>query len=202
MAISVDPATLVITIPQADLTLVSGSLYELDVNAFRLFLKDWEDDPANMGMLDTHRHNTEVTISGVTYARTFEIINNYTVSFDDVDPPYTVRCVGANHNIVDVMNFNSVNLLIGNSAGLQTVVSGSGVTAQDKTDIIDGVWAKALETLTAEEMMRIMLAALAGKRVGLGTATEQYMAQDDVTPRITLTPDANGNGDPTINGAP
>lgn len=193
MAISVDPATLVITIPQTDLTLVSGLLYELDVNAFRLSLKDWEDDPANMGMLDTHRHNTEVTISGVTYARTFEIINNYTVEFEDLDPPYTVRCVGANHNIVDVMNFNSVNLLIGNSAGLQTVVSGSGVTAQDKTDIIDGVWAKALETLTAEEMMRIMLAALAGKVNGAGTGTENFRDQADAKNRITSTVDGSGN---------
>lgn len=62
------------------------------------------------------------------------------------------------------------------------------------------VWGHALEGLTAEEMLRVMLAALAGKRAGLGTATEQYMAQDGVTPRITLTPDASGNGTPVING--
>lgn len=65
------------------------------------------------------------------------------------------------------------------------------------------VWARAIEGLTAEQMLRIMLAALAGKRWGLGTATEQYMGRDGVTPRITLTGfDANGNGTPTINGVP
>jgi hypothetical protein len=63
------------------------------------------------------------------------------------------------------------------------------------------VWAKALEGLSAEEMMRVMLAALAGKRQGLGTATEEYMAQDGITPRITLTPDVSGNGTPVLNGA-
>ena len=97
---------------------------------------------------------------------------------------------------------HQVSLIIGNAAGLITYTSGSGVTAQDKVDIISGVWSKAVEGLTAEETMRVMLAALAGKRQGLGTATEEYMAQDGVTPRITLTPDAAGNGTPTINGAP
>jgi len=46
--------------------------------------------------------------------------------------------------------------------------------------------------------MKVTLAALAGKRAGIGTATETYYAQDDVTPVITLTPDANGNGTPTV----
>lgn len=73
-------------------------------------------------------------------------------------------------------------------------------TAPTAIQIADTVWSKALETLTAEEMMRIMLAALAGKRQGLGTGTEQYMAQDGTTPRITLTPDQYGNGTPTIDG--
>ena len=195
MNITVDPLTQVIFIAQAELTPVSGVLYELDVNALRIALKDWEDDAANISMLDTHNHNAPVVLSGVTYARSFEVINGYTITFEDGQ--YTVRCVGANHNIADVKNANQVSLIVGNSAGLQvvTVVSGSGVTAQDKTDIIDGTWAKVLEGLTAEEMMRVMLAALAGKRTGLGTATETYMAQDGTTPRITLTPDQYGNGD-------
>jgi hypothetical protein len=134
MAISVNSDTRIITIPQADLLFVSGVLYELDVNAFRLELKDWEDDPENMGMLDTHLHNTEVTLSGVTYARIFQVINGYTVTFEHTGGAYTVRCSGANHNLADVTNFDTeVSLIIGNSAGLQTVVSGSGLsTGQDE----------------------------------------------------------------------
>lgn len=122
MALSIDWATKVITVPQADLTLISGSLYELDVDAFRLELKDIEDSEEGMAFPDTHRHNTEVTLSGVTYARTFEIINGYTVTFENGS--YTVRCVGANHNLADVKNVNSVSLIIGNSAGLVVPTGG------------------------------------------------------------------------------
>ena len=70
------------------------------------------------------------------------------------------------------------------------------------TGIPGAVWAKQLEGLTAEEIMRIILAPLAGKREGLGTAIEKYMGQDGVTPRITFSPDAQGNGLPVLNGAP
>jgi hypothetical protein len=132
------------------MTLVSGTpgtgdsqsdpaLYELDVNALRLALKDIEDSEG-MPYPDTHRHNSEVTISGVTYARTFEIINGYTVLFDvSTYDHYSVRFVGANHNIADVRRPNTVSLIIGNSAGLITVSSGSGLSAQQATQLLE-IW--------------------------------------------------------------
>lgn len=131
MTVSINWATRVITIPQADLALVSAGLYQLDVDAFRLALKDIEDSADGVAFPDTHRHNTQVTLSGVTYARTFEIINGYTVTFQDTGTPYTVRCVGANHNIADVKTVNQVSLLIGNSAGLIAVSTGGGPSAVD-----------------------------------------------------------------------
>lgn len=133
--LSINWLTKVIFIPQADLTNLGGGIYELDVNAFRLELKDIEDSEIGQVFPATHQHNTEVTLSGVTYARTVEIINGYTIEFENGS--YTVKCVGANHNIGDVKVVNSVSLLIGNSAGLITVVSGSGVTPTDKQDIAD-----------------------------------------------------------------
>jgi len=134
MPILIDWATKVITIEDDFLTHVSGpvgvgGLYELDVNAFRLALKDIEDDEG-MPYLDTHRHNSEVTLSGVTYARVVEIINGYTVEFAETPfDQYTVRCVGANHNLADVKVVNTVSLIVGNSAGLIAVATGSGPTA-------------------------------------------------------------------------
>lgn len=75
----------------------------------------------------THRHNTSVVLSGVTYARTIEIINGYTITFEDTGSPYTVSCVGANHNLADVVNFTSeVSLIVGNSAGLVASEGGGG----------------------------------------------------------------------------
>ena len=70
-------------------------------------------------------------------------------------------------------------------------------------EIAIAVWQMVLEgALTAEQMQRIMLAALAGKRSGLGTAAEKYMGLDGVTPRVTFTPsDASGNGTTVVDGA-
>lgn len=99
----------------------------------------------------------------------------------------------------------SLTQVVSTHTALDLTASGGTVLSLSQADlnaIATAVWAKAVEGLKAEEMMRIMLAALAGKREGLGTPTEKYMAVDGVTPRITLTPDANGNGTPTLNGAP
>lgn len=190
MAPSIHWGTKVITIPQADLTLVSGSLYELDVDVFRLALKNIEDSEDGMAHLDTHRHNTAVTLSGVTYARTFEIINGYTVTFEDTGSPYTVRAVGANHNLADVTNFTSeVSLIVGNSAGLVSGGSG-GVTSAD-------VWqGHTIEsTLTPEQALRVILAAISGRSAGIGTTQEKYKSVNGVKDRITVDFDAQGNRD-------
>jgi len=138
VAISINWETQVITIPQADLTYLSPGLYELDVDVLRLALKDIEDGEEGIAFPDTHRHNTEVTLAGVTYARTFEIINGYTVTFQDTGSPYTVKCIGANHNIGDVKNVNQVSLIVGNSAGLITVASGSGLSVE-QSDMLEAL---------------------------------------------------------------
>ena len=141
MAISIDWTTRVITVPKADTTLVDSGPPEvrsLDVDAFRLALKDLEDSEEGMCFPDTHNHNTEVVLGGTTYARIVEIINGYTITFENGS--YIVRLVGANNNILDVANLNNVQIASQNSAGLQIVTQGSGVTQQDKTDIITGVW--------------------------------------------------------------
>ena len=123
--ITVDWATKIISVPKADLTLVGGTLYELDTDAFRLRLKDLEDDEQGIPFLDTHRHVTQITIAGVTFSRFVEIINGYTVTFEDGQ--YAVRLAGSNNNIFDegVINRNQVSVIPTNSAGLQVVATGT-----------------------------------------------------------------------------
>lgn len=152
MTISINHLTRVIFVPQADLTLVSGVVYELDVNAFRLALKDLEGDGDGMDLPDTHRHNTEVTLGGVTYQRFFEIINGFTVTFEDGQ--YAVRLTGANNNIEEVTNVNQVSIRSSNSAGAIVVAVGSGVTPQDKTDIAALVTDSA-KTLTVGKFLAL-----------------------------------------------
>ena len=131
--ISIDYQTFVIFVPQADLTPLGGGIYELNINVFRLALKDLEDDTEGMPFPDTHRHNTEVTLSGIVLARVVEILAPYTVTFEDGQ--YAVNLVGANSNIAERTNVNQVSIRPFNSAGL--IVAGSGVTQQDKEDIAD-----------------------------------------------------------------
>jgi hypothetical protein len=140
MPISVDWPSKVISVPQSYLTHLSGSRYQLDTEQFRLDLKDLEDDPLGIAYVDTHRRNAPVTLSGATYAQTLEIINGYTITFEDVGTPYRVSLVGSNNNIADVTNVNQVSIQSNNSAGLIQVVSGSGVLPQDITDIKNAVW--------------------------------------------------------------
>jgi len=134
MAISIDWAARVISVPQADLTLVqSPNTYELNLNTFRLALKALEASEDGMPELDTHRHSTEVVVSGTTLARTIEIINGYTVTFEDGQ--YAVNLVGANSNVAEVTNINQVSLRSANSAGLQVVTFGSGLTDAQNTEL-------------------------------------------------------------------
>ena len=140
MALSLDPATRVITVPQADLTFVSGNLYTLDSNQFRKDVFDLLASESYIWMPDAFSHNTEVTVAGITYARTLEFINNYSITFENTGSAYTVRIEGSNNNIFDVENgiLNPtplVTVISTNSAGLISVVSGGGGTVGKSIDI-------------------------------------------------------------------
>jgi hypothetical protein len=134
MALSINPLTHVISIPKADLTLVSGSLYEHDTDAFRLELKSWEDSTEGMVQPKTHNHSTEVTLGGLTLARVIEIIPPYTITYEDGQ--YAVNLVGSNNNIGDRLNLNQVSVRSNNSAGMVTVNTGSGLTAEEHDQLM------------------------------------------------------------------
>ena len=222
MAISIDWGSRIITVPQGDLTLISGTLYELDTNWFRLALKDLEDSAEGMVNPDTHRHATEVVISGVTYARFFELINGYTVTFDPNDP-YTVRLSGTNNNIADVMSpgHHHTSLLSANSAGL-VVITGGGVTPPTAQQVADAVWNDTLiqhasagstgEALAAaavatpdvldgvvetgtsvREALRLLLASQVGKLSGADGTEITIRDINDLVDRIVATVDESGN---------
>jgi len=119
MAISVNWPTKEINVPKADMTLVQSSPFEvreLNINTFRLTLKDREDDEEGQPWPTTHEHFTTVTVGGVTLARVVRLINGYTVTFEN--GAYAVNLVGANSNIGDVVNLNTVSVRAANSAGL------------------------------------------------------------------------------------
>lgn len=142
MAISINWATKVITVPKADMTLITLTPYEireLDIDAFRLELKALEESEIGMIFPRTHNHNTAVSLGGVTLARVVEIINGYTITFEN--GTYIVNLANANSNILDVANYNNVQIRANNSAGLIQVDTGGAQvwTTQEKNTVIRNV---------------------------------------------------------------
>jgi hypothetical protein len=137
--ITIDWATKVIFVPKSFSTLVQISPSEirsLDLNAFRVALKDIEDNEDGIVYPDTHRHNTEVTLSGINYARVIEILSPYTVTFEDGQ--YAVNLIGANSNVADRVNVNQVSVRAANSAGLVNIAEIANSTQATKR-LVEGL---------------------------------------------------------------
>lgn len=140
MALSIDWLTYVILVPKTDMTQIQVSPFEvreLDLNAFRLELRDIEDSIAGIPQPATHDHQSESTLAGTTFARQVEILAPYTVTLENGS--YAVNAVGANSNVADVLNLNTVQLRTANSAGL-IVTAGGGGSGPTALEIADAVW--------------------------------------------------------------
>lgn len=136
MAIDVNWVTKVIFVPKADTTLIQASpeIREFDVLQFHLDLRTIQ---AAEGQLypTTHNHITGPVLSGTQYADVVEVLNPYTVEFEDGQ--YTVKVTGANNNIVDVKVANQVSVATENSAGLIAITGGGGGWDQLVSDYLD-----------------------------------------------------------------
>lgn len=120
MALNIDWGNRIINVPKADLTLIQSVPYELrelNLYTFHLELRDMEDDHIGMAYPKTHTHNTTVAVGGANLARVIQLVNGYTVTFED--GMYAVNLVGANSNVADFTNLNMVSVRSANSAGLQ-----------------------------------------------------------------------------------
>jgi len=139
--ITINWGTREIFVPRSELTLVQSSpsfIYSLDLNEFRLALKDLEDDAEGMTFPTTHNHNTTVTVGGVTLARVIEIINGYTVTFEDGQ--YAVNLLNANSNVGDVVNVNQVSVRAANSAGLIVTSEAAAGLTTDQAAILELIY--------------------------------------------------------------
>lgn len=133
MAITIDPATKVISIPQSDCTLVSGTVYTLNTETvFRAQVNALLASEDYIWMDDAIAHNTEYTIAGLVYARSISIINGYTIEFTP-DSQWSVVLEGSNNDLWDVLSGilvqNQVQVIPTNSAGLVNVSALAGATA-------------------------------------------------------------------------
>lgn len=210
MAISIDWPTGVISVPQADITFVSGTLYELDTDWFRLQLRTLEASENGIPWPPTHTRNDAVTVAGTTIAQVIEIVNGYSVQFTP-DSQWTVRLAGSNNNIFDVENGilvqNQVQVIPSNSAGLIVTTTGSGLSAAQDTKLTEiHNELRAIENGKHHSwFMRIIISALGNKLTGpdtgiAGTVTGRDMA--DTKDRITASVNTHGwrTSSPTLDG--
>lgn len=184
MAISIDWGAKIISVPQADLTFIGGNLYEFDTDQFKKDVAALLDDAEGMAFPDAFNHNTEIVLGGITYARTLEIINGYTITFEDGQ--YRVRFVGSNNNISDVVNLNQVSLLPQNSAGL--------ISNATPTTIAQAVLQRVVENgFTFEECIRLLTSISMGKTSGFDTNNPRFRDIADTKDRVVATLDDKGN---------
>ena len=191
MAITVDYTVTphCIQVPQSDLTLVSGTLYELDTDWLFDQIKAWEANHIGMVFQDMQSHNVEYTVQGVTYAQKVEILNSSNSSNTDEfcilftpDTLYSVRLTGSNNNIADIQNAILANtttqIIPGNSAGL--------IKGEITDQTVEGA-------LTVQDSLKVILAAVSGKLSGAGTGTVTIRDTQDTLDRIVATTDDSGN---------
>jgi len=122
VAISIDWSTKLFSVPQAELTNIAGTLYEMQTETyFRQGVNAIMASEDGIVFEDPIDHNTEYTVAGVTYARKIEMINGYSLTFSP-DSNWSVRYRGSNNNLFDVENGvlvqSNVEIISANSAGL------------------------------------------------------------------------------------
>lgn len=132
----------IIYVPRTYMTLVQSTpveIRELNSDVFRLELKSLEDEPVGMAYPDTHKHVPSVSVGGVELAKIIEIINGYTITFEDGQ--YAVNITRSNNNIGDVINVNQVSVRSANSAGLVQT------TEIEYSSFQGGVWVNQASTV-------------------------------------------------------
>ena len=177
MSYTVNWITKVVTVPTADLTLVSGTRYSLPMQDFLIEIRRLESEFADGlwadQMLD--HSNKRVDFAGVDYAAFDEIINGYTIQFTGVAT--RIDLLGTNNNIIDYLIPTGISIVPNNSAGLQIVSVGSGLSVDE------------------QDTLKLLEAVAVGKSIitdlGGGLATVKF--RDKIDTKDVVTADMDGS---------
>jgi len=136
-----------ILISKDDLEHIGGNIYMLDINKFKADISDLMDDSDGIVNDTIYLNNPPFELDGVTYARGLKIINDYKIEFEDGN--YAVNLIGANSNIASVSVVNQVSVRPFNSAGLQIVPVGSGLSKDEHDRLFSTV--EKTDTISVDE---------------------------------------------------
>jgi len=134
VAYSVDWVAKIFTIPQSDLTFVSGNNYSLSLVDVHEEIRrlEWSFTDGLWAPRIANWFET-VTLSGVSKTPSVEITNGYT--FDFTGSNYNVILTDYDNNLVDVyIPSNGISILGNNSVGKQTITNSDVTDIKTKTD--------------------------------------------------------------------
>ena len=165
MPYSVDWIAKVVTIPTADLTLVAGTRYSLDMSDFLTEIRrlEWEFDEGLWAPAIVDHTNTRNDFAGVDYAPFDDMINGYSVQFTGAAT--RIDLLGSNNDVIDVLIPTGISIVPSNSAGLQIVTEAGA----DPTAIAIAVWAELLAGTSAESLLLAAAASAAAAEAGVLT---------------------------------
>jgi len=181
MSYSVNWDTLRVTVPVSDLTLVGGDRYTLDIGAFHKECRriEWSST-AGEGLwfyLPILNHFPTLVLSGIPKTRTVQVANGFT--WEIAASNIIVTLTGPDSNLLDTfVPQNGVSLLGNNSIGKQDVNTGSGVTEQDKIDIINGVTNSSIIS-NISSAIEFVIKLIRNKRVTNPVTGKQTTYDDD-----------------------
>jgi hypothetical protein len=134
---TVDWITKVVSIPTADLTLVSGNHYSLLMSDCLDEVRrlEWEFAEGLWAPAIIDHSDTRFDFAGANYAPFDDFINGYTVQF--TGSATRVDLIGSNNDLVDILVVTGVSVVPSNSAGLQRVVVGGGLDPTQDTKLSD-----------------------------------------------------------------
>jgi hypothetical protein len=154
--------------------------------AFHLALRDIEylSDAMIYPTIHTYR---EVSLGGGAVFPAVAFVNGWTLQFPAGN--WVIR--GGNLDCT----INPVpGAYIERTQSAAYAVTSIGAGGATPADIATAVWGNQVEgTYTAEQIMRLMAAVLAGKVSGAGTGTEVFRAVNDSTDRVTISVTPEGN---------
>ena len=191
MTISVDysQTPYLITIPQSDLTLVTGNQYKITVAELWVLLRDYADseESAPFPIIYT---NVPPTASGTP--RIVEINENYyQAQFELTSPIYNVDITEGNSNFRTVELKNEIGVGTNNTTGYSTVETGvSGLTSEEST------WLSSVPNIEVD--MDFLKHSLKGEKSLIKVSSTWYLRiWDQNSPRTLILDkalkDANGN---------
>ena len=133
MTYTVDWENSKVTIPTTDLTFVQSDpdIYELDVGDFWLAVRAIEASEEAMPFKRIVANTAPKSVAGITLGRVIEVINGYSIEFED--GMYSVNVVGGNNNFANVKVQNYVSVNTANSAGMTGTTQDPSFTEDDRT---------------------------------------------------------------------